>query len=144
VGDEEDEAWKSLRRAAIGIAVTLSVSCVSSEEVAKAQLRYEATIPTCRSDRECELKWSAARTWVLGHSTMKIQTLTSDFMETFNPTNDVDFTYRVTKEPNVAAAGYRILAFVYCHKHPSSCSKARNPWLEAIDFNATVNGAVPR
>lgn len=42
------------------------------------------TAPTCLSDRECELKWTAARQWVRANADMKLQHVTADFMETYN------------------------------------------------------------
>jgi hypothetical protein len=137
------ERGRILKRVAIGVALTLSIGCVSSDELAKARARYEATIPSCRTDRECELKWSAARSWLLRNSTTKIQSITADFIETFNPPNDVEFTYRITKEPDPAQVGrYRIVIFVGCHRSPSVCSKTKNPWLTAAEFNAAINSVM--
>ncbi|QCG64265.1 hypothetical protein [Pseudomonas veronii] len=41
-----------------------------------------STIPVCISDKDCELKWSAARRWVLSNAGYKIQSITSDYIET--------------------------------------------------------------
>jgi hypothetical protein len=64
------------------------------------------TAPTCLTDRECELKWSAARSWVLANSGWKIQHLTNDFIETYNPVgSSTNIAVRVVKEP-IAKGGY--------------------------------------
>jgi hypothetical protein len=73
------------------------------------------TTPTCKEARECEVKWNAARNWVLNNAGWRIQTLTADYLETFNPTaHSPRIAARVTKEPNPEGDGYQILIKVWC------------------------------
>ena len=61
-------------------------------------------MPTCSSEAECERKWAAARNWILSNADMKIQHITSDYIETFNGSSRNggiigDMSARVTKNP---------------------------------------------
>jgi len=113
-------------------------SGVSSAQRATMQAEINKTIPTCAEARDCELKWAAARRWVLSNSPMKIQQMTPDFIETYNPLNSSpDIAVRVVKEP-VGSAGYRILARVWCDNMFGCQPDAQ---AAIIDFNRVVNEA---
>lgn len=87
----------------------------SGVDAAAAQQRFQKTIPICNDGKECEVKWSAARRWVLSNSSMKIQHYSPDFIETFNPeAYGAGIAARVTKEP-VSNSDYRIVVEVWCN-----------------------------
>jgi hypothetical protein len=103
------------RSAAVSVIVIL-VACATPEQQAEqraiqqeAAARYAANIPTCSSDKECQVKWSAARRWVLDHCAYKLQHITGDFMETFSSGDmaDTRMWCRVTKSATSETA-YRI------------------------------------
>jgi len=76
---------------------------------------FQQTVPTCSGAKECEVKWSAARRFVVANSRWKIQTLTSDYLETFNSTNgDPGLAWRVSREPSADGQSYRIVPLAAC------------------------------
>ena len=87
--------------------------CGLSRNPAKTQ-EFIKTVPVCYSERECEMKWSSARRWVIENARYKIQTMTPDFIETYNPSSgSPSLAVRVTKEP-IASGGYRIIVKTWC------------------------------
>jgi Short C-terminal domain len=117
------------------LTVLFITGCVSREVRQNQELMFNSTIPTCQSEKECEAKWSAARRWVLNNSSTKIQTMTDDFIETYNPRYSTDIAVRVSKEP-VASGGYRFVVNVWC-KNIFGCFP--NTLDAANDFNNYVN-----
>lgn len=95
--------------------------------------------PVCKSKRECDFKWSAARRWVIKNSSTKIQIMTSDYMETYNPRRySTDIACRVSKEPMVDG-GYRFVIDSWC-KNLFGCFPSK---LEFEDnFNRYINSVV--
>jgi hypothetical protein len=94
-----------------------------------------APTPTCTSQADCDMKWSAARTFVLSHSGYKFQTYTPDFMETYSPANgDVALGAQVNREP-AENGSYRISAKFWCD-NIFACVPAAAPTLNA--FNIAV------
>lgn len=100
--------------------------------------RIAATIPTCHDEKECEIKWAAARRWVLENADMKIQTYAPDFIQTYNPSSaGLELAASVTKEP-LPDGSYRIVARVWCD-NPLGC---RRPPAEMVQaFNDYVNAS---
>lgn len=79
------------------------------------QRDFAETIPTCISEKECQVKWSAARRFVTAHSDWKIQTLTTDFLETYNPrSGDPGLAWSVSKDAASDGMSYRIVARARC------------------------------
>ncbi|QOU06805.1 hypothetical protein IM720_08800 [Pseudomonas fluorescens] len=122
------------------IAGILLSGCAAVPDAKTEQLKqeYMSTIPVCISDKDCELKWSAARRWVLSNAGYKIQSITSDYIETFNPPEASSLLgARIIKEPK-GDGSYRITAELWCSNwigcHPPV-------WEAAVDFNRTVNAA---
>ena len=78
--------------------------------------RIEKTTPTCATDRQCELMWSEARQWMLSAPGYKLQHVTDDFMETYNPINDDgEFAARVSKMPQPDGS-YVIEVATFCRR----------------------------
>ncbi len=95
------------------VLIILISGCGTVQNQAKTQ-EFLRTIPVCYSDRECEMKWSAARTWVLKNSGWKIQTITPDFIETYNSIGGSPaLAVRVVKEP-IQTGGYKIIVKTWC------------------------------
>ena len=131
-------------RLAITVAMALmGASCTTTGvPVQQRQAAIVSTIPTCSTDRECELKWSAARQWILSNAPMKLQHLAPDFMETYNPRrNSIDIGVRVVKEP-MPQGGYRIVATIWCDNIYDLCRP--NKWDALQNFNDYVNAAGAR
>ena len=75
-----------MRRLAIYAGLALLASgCanVPPEVRAAQQKKLDETTPVCRSDKECEAKWAAARSWILNHAGMKLRIITPEYMETY-------------------------------------------------------------
>lgn len=128
-------------RLALAVAALLAgcVSPAQRQQHAQMQQELVQTIPTCSSERECELKWSAARQWILSNAGMKLQHVTNDFLETYNPPRDSSsLAARVVKEP-LPQGGYRFLITTWCN-NIFMCIP--NQWQAALHFNRYVN-AVP-
>lgn len=97
------------------------------------------TLPKCKSDKECEVKWAAARQYVLEHSAWKIQHMTSDFIETFSPpTGQWTLGWQVTKKP-MSDGSYAIETKVWCGTTYTECEPPN--WQALRDFNRAVNAA---
>ena len=93
---------------------------------------------TCSSEKECEVKWSAARRWIHDNCGFKLQHYSGDFMETFNATDySPSLACRVSKEP-VSQSTYQLRFEANC-ANMFGCNppvqQARN------DFNRYVTGA---
>lgn len=124
--------------ALLAAALLLLSGCAT--QIAQRAARMEElnrTIPTCFSDRECELKWSAARSWILANAGMKLQHLTSDFLETYNPPtqSSTALAVRVVKEP-MSSGGYRLVVRTWCNNFIGCFPNVMDA---ALHFNATVN-----
>jgi hypothetical protein len=111
--------------------------CATPQQRTDQQAEFQRTIPTCKSDRECELKWSAARQWVLQNAGMKIQHITNDFIETYNPVgrNSAALAARVVKEP-ILEGGYRLVITTWCGNMFGCVPNASDA---ALQFDRTVN-----
>lgn len=97
------------------ITATLSGCAFTPEkEVEQSRQIAIATIPTCSSDKECEVKWSAARAWILANAGWKIKLITNDFIETYSAVGgETTLSVRVVKEP-MQNGTYRLNASIWC------------------------------
>lgn len=93
------------------VVAALLTGCVSQAEI-DAERHFQSTIPTCSTEKECELKWAAARRWLLSNSSMKLQHYAPDLMETYNPAQE-GIGARVIKEP-IDNTTYRLVVDVWC------------------------------
>ena len=116
------------------------VGCASGPDPAvKAQA--QATVPSCASPRECEVKWAAAREWVQRTSPFKFQIMQPDMLETFNPpSGSPELAARITKVP-LQDGTYRITASLWC-SNPYGCSI--EPWSAVLQFNDAVTASWSR
>jgi hypothetical protein len=120
------------------VAAVLS-GCVANPEREAAIKEFQNTIPTCHNEKQCELMWSVARRWVLDNSAMKLEHVTNDFMETYNPRKySTNLAARVVKEPLSDGGGYRLVVSLWCNNLFSCVPDAS---VSALDFNKKV-GAV--
>lgn len=55
----------------------------------------------------CTLEWERAEYWINKHSKLKIQNITSNTIETYNPYQGKQFGFRLSKEP-LGGGKYRI------------------------------------
>lgn len=127
------------------MAVVILTACAGAgsggSNVAAKRAQVEATVPTCVTSEECELKWAAARRWVLETSGFKIQNITDDFLETYNPTSgSPSLAARVVKEP-LGGGRYRLVVTLWCD-NMFGC--VPNAWDAALSFNQYVNGSAPK
>lgn len=127
--------------AIVGIASSLLLSgCATRDDPAlQAKIRLiNESVPICKTDKECEVKWSAARQWVLSNAGFKLQHIQPDFLETYNSVgSSVYLAARVVKEP-IAEGGYKIVAALWCDNW-MGCSPDK--WDALLDFNTKVNAA---
>lgn len=99
---------------------------------------YRNTIPVCQTDRECELAWAEARSYVRENTPFKIRVLTDSYIETFGPRRmDWDLAYEISKKP--VDNGYRIVASADCG--PGIDCKP-TPGTALVEFNRQVNNAM--
>lgn len=104
----------------------------------EGRIEIKRTMPTCKEARECEVKWAAARKWVLDHSAYKIQHITDDYIETYNPQRySTGIAVRVRKDA-ISSGGYRFLVDVWCDNSRGCQPDSQSA---AISFNRTVNSA---
>ena len=120
-----------MKRRMASVAVLLLSGCVVDPTTSE---EYTSTVPHCKTDKECEIKWAAARTWVLNNIDMKIQTYSSDFLQTFNPGEyGVELAATVNKEPT--PEGYKIVISIWCNNF-LGCTKP--PREMRVRFNKYV------
>ncbi|MFO0447490.1 MAG: hypothetical protein ACK52I_02165 [Pseudomonadota bacterium] len=111
---------------------------MSREEREAKQAEFKRTIPTCSSAKECEVKWAAARLWVLNNSGLKFQTVTPDFMETFNPPSDSDALAASVQKIPAADGSYKIAVGLTC---ANTFGCRMSPLDGGLDFNKFVTRA---
>lgn len=108
------------------------VGCTTAPPVARVPA------PTCADPKECEVKWSAARDWILAHAGYRIETENPTRIETF-PSIDSSTSLAVRVIRQARADGtYQITATVYCDNW-IGCSTP--PEQALADFNRHVSGA---
>lgn len=123
-----------------GICLLSIEGCATAAVDPAKQARVQASVPTCEGAEECELKWAAARRWVLENAGFKLQNVTNDFLETYNPTNhSPSLAARVMKEP-IGGGRYRIVVSLWCANMFGCIPDA---WDAAQAFNNYVNAAGP-
>lgn len=90
---------------------TLLSSCATAPtaEDLQAEQHYRDSIPTCSTAKECEVKWAAARNWVLNNCGFRIEKIEPDYIETYKSGDsaNTDLYCRVTKSA-VSETEYRI------------------------------------
>lgn len=123
---------------ATAAAILLSGCASQVEHRRQLMAEVESTRPVCKADKECTLMWSAARRWVLENSSMKIQHITDDFIETYNPTGGSPrIGVRVVKDP-LPDGSHKISVRVWCDNifgcNPDALGAA-------VHFNRTVASA---
>jgi hypothetical protein len=117
----------------------LTGACVSPQHRTAQQAQFQNTVPTCESPKNCEVKWAAARRFILENSKFKIQTMTNDFLETYSGARNTSvLAYRVVKEP-IDATRYRIVVTTGC-RNTFAC--VPDAWDAALRFNQYVNAQV--
>lgn len=94
------------------LAAAAALTGCASQKAIDAEERWQATIPTCSAVKECEIKWAAARRWLLNNSSMKLQHYAPDLMETYYPSQE-GIGARVVKEP-IDETSYRLVVAVWC------------------------------
>jgi hypothetical protein len=121
----------------IVFAAAMLSGCVSQEAI-DAERRFQSTIPTCSAEKECELKWAAARRWLLSNSSMKLQHYAADLMETYNPAQE-GIGARVIKEP-IDNTTYRLVVDVWCGGFSclGSMTELKQSFNDYVDGKTTV------
>lgn len=78
-------------------------------EQMQASERYRTSIPTCSAAKECEVKWAAARNWMLGNCGFRLEKIEPDYLETYKSGDSAstDLYCRVTRTP-ISDTAYRI------------------------------------
>lgn len=125
-----------VQRAMLAFVALAGCSTMATDPAKEAEA--VRTMPTCASARECEVKWSAARQWILANSGWKLQTIAPDYMETFNAVGgSTELAVRVQKLAQ-ADGSYKIAVKVWCD-NTFGCRVP--PWDAAIDFNRAVSAS---
>ena len=120
----------------ISLTSILIVGCAGMQQ-RQAQLsqQFNETIPTCKDEKDCKEKWSAAQVWVSRNCGMKLQIVTDTIIETYNPPNaSTALAARVIKEP-LGDGEYRIVITTWC---PNIFGCYPDSWNAALDFNNYV------
>lgn len=132
--------WASLAFALIVLATPLEAVGAKGPSKAEKKAHFEATIPVCFGQEDCQAKWEAAQLWVIHNAGYKIQTVTDVLIQTFSPgPYDARNAARVTKEP-LGGGKYRIVVYLWCN-NVFGCIP--NGWDSAINFNLLVGATAP-
>jgi ketosteroid isomerase-like protein len=100
---------------------------------------HPTSTPTCNGAADCEAKWSAARSYLLSHTSYKLQNDSVDRLATYNPTSEVSVGLRAEVNKALQPDGsYAIAAKFWCN-NLFQCSPNASKTLE--DFNHTVAAA---
>lgn len=106
----------------------------------KDQALLSGSAPLCFSKLECDIKWSAAKDWVLNNSNMKIQIYSEDLIETYDSPKDSPLlACLIRKQPTPNPGVYAISINVWCN-NISGCVPPKEDAILA--FNKYVNSAV--
>ncbi len=115
------------------LSAMLLAGCASQPTASQAPIS-----PTC-TVADCEVKWAAARTFVINHAGMKLQTYSADYMQTYSPVGgSTALGAEVNKQP--IPGGYAIVAKFWCD-NPFGCFPKADETLR--EFTAAVNAAAP-
>ena len=114
-------------------------ACSTPARIDPAKQAYAQSIqPVCRSEKECELMWSAAKQWVEENSRYRIKLLTNDHLETYSPTDGSAWLGMViSKVPNKDGS-YRLRSKMWCD-NIFGC--VPTPEDALISLNKAVNSA---
>ena len=124
-------------RILVSVIAVLISGCATVEEV-EPQAPTTPT-PTCKGAADCEVKWSAARSYLLSHAAYKLQNDSVDRLETFNPSNEATVGLRAQVNKALQPDGsYAIVAKFWCN-NLVVCSPNADKTLS--DFNRTVAAA---
>jgi hypothetical protein len=124
----------------VALALAGCASTATREQAAALDANVRAQAPICRTDKDCERMWAAARQWVMEHADFKIQTYSADYIETFNIRDfaSTGLWARVTKTPGEGSS-YRIAVTIGCNNPMMYSHKALVD--KVLDFDRTVAAA---
>ena len=130
-----------MRSAIALIAAAVLAGCATVPDPAAEQQAalLASSVPTCKEAKECEVKWAAARDWVIDHAGMKLQNIQPDYMDTYNPPDSgTELAVMVRKKPQ-ADGSYKIVARVWCDNWIGCIPMT--PTDATLDFDRTVTAA---
>jgi hypothetical protein len=122
-------------------AATVVCGCkvVARQEVTKAQLAADRTVPTCQSDAECKAMWDAAQRWVSDHAGYRIETSSDELIATETPLDKTETRLAISVSKEQDSPGvYKILVTIWCG-NGNNCDI--NPAEAAYRFNQAVAAA---
>jgi PDZ domain len=110
------------------------------QKIPELQQKFVNTIPICNDAGDCAAKWGAAQLWVIHNAGYKIQTTTTNLIETYGPLDGASgwkrIAVRVTKEP-IGGDKYRITPLIVCGSFAErDC--IQKLWAARQSFNDTV------
>lgn len=109
--------------------------CVNPQ-LQQIQREIQDTTPICESDDECEVMWSKARSWVLSNAGFKIQNYSSDYFDTYNPTQHSPLLAAQVSKDALGNGRYKIVAKLWCN-NIFGCQP--NQWQALLNFNKYVD-----
>ena len=119
----------------IGTLAGLLSACAVSPETQALMDEYESTTPTCSSQRDCDAKWSAARSWAIENADFPIYSESATRIRaTSTLTTNSGVGVVVTREGS--ANQYRFYVEVECF----TAYGCPGLWESKVDFNRTLNG----
>jgi hypothetical protein len=109
----------------------------TAAEKAAMTRALEASVPTCMSERECDIKMLAARDWIIKNAGMKLQFIQPGYLETYSPPSGSQLlAVKVLREP--WGKGWQITSRIWCESL-YGCGAPVEP--VALHFNNTVAAA---
>jgi len=113
---------------------------VPTEELAANKQTCVESITTCRTPKECEARWAAARNWMLSNCGFRLEHVEPDYLETYKSGDyaNTDLYCRVTKTP-IGETAYRIELVAGANNFMIYGAAAKLAFHQR--FNDSVNGA---
>ncbi len=119
----------------LALLVTGIASCAVSPEVQAKIDEYARTIPTCNSELDCQLKWTAARAWTVENSDFPLRTVSEDRIFASNTIISTSGMGVIVDKVALDGGGYQFTVDLECF----SAYGCPNIWDSKISFNQALN-----
>jgi len=119
----------------LALLVSGIASCAVSPETQAKMDEYASTVPSCNEDLDCQMKWMAARAWVVENSDFPIRFAGEDRISASSTLISVSGVGVIVDRELLDEGGYQFIVDVECFSG-YGCGSV---WDTMISFNQAVN-----